>query len=187
MLGVGLPPCAGGIFSPPRARLDDGKGSAGRFGRGRHHRQNVLGGVSITGRTFGEGSASPSGVAEHPWLSPSLAVEPASAGAAGGGWSVPPWVFLQSRWIILGEAGSSRNVGGARKGRLPEEAGCGEPGEARARPAPSCPPWGLPGVAESRLPSSADGPLNYPFLHCLVEEFECAVCAAKRESINPHF
>lgn len=29
----------------------------------------------------------------HPWLSPSLAAEPASAGAAGGGWSVPPVGF----------------------------------------------------------------------------------------------
>jgi len=49
------------------------------------------------------------------------------------------------------------------------------------------PALGPPGLAQSRLRSSADGPANHLFLHCLVEEFACAVCEARHQSINPQF
>lgn len=40
------------------------------------------------------------------------------------------------------------------------ETGCGVPREVRPRPAPSCLPRGLPGVAQSHLPSAADCSLS---------------------------
>lgn len=99
----------------------------------------------------------------------------------GGGWN------QQECQVLGGQGCTSVALCWWRAAPHAEEAGFSMPGEARPRPEPSCPPWDLPGVAQSRLPSVADGPVNYPFLHCLVEEFECADCEARHQSINHHF
>lgn len=71
-----------------------------------------------------------------------------------------PSVFRQSRRIILGK------VVRGKAGYPLDEAARHMSGEVRPGPAPSCPPWGLHGVAQSHLLSSADGWLTARF--CIV-------------------
>lgn len=79
----------------------------------------------------------------------------------------------QSQWVILGDSGARRVLSGVRRGWVPTgqgcthgtftvsgvlglQTGCAVPREVRPSPAPSCPPWSLPGVAQSHLPSPAE-------------------------------